>query len=179
MPHARLQTRVPVDIEFPEQMRHAVAYVLDGEYESGLDATGLTILDIGANVGSFALWAMRRWPGSTVHCYEANPDTFALLAANTRGLQRIHAVNAAVFPTSNGGKARFFSRYAGDGEAGLLDYIGDTFRAGVIEATHEVDVVTPALLPEADVIKLDIEGGEAAVLEALDLGPVPAVVDFR
>lgn len=169
MPHARLDARVPVDIEFPEPMRHAVAYVLDGEYESGHDGNGLTILDIGANVGSFALWALRRWPGSVVHSYEANPDTFELLQRNTRGNARIHSINAAVFPSAEAGMAKFFARYPGDGEAALLSYASDTFRDGVAVATHIVNVVTPAALPHADVVKIDIEGGEAAVLGALDL----------
>ena len=169
MPHARLDARVPVEIEFPEPMRHAVTYVLDGEYESGHDGNGLTILDIGANVGSFALWALRRWPGSVVHSYEANPDTFELLQRNTQGNARVHCVNAAVFPTTVAGKAKFFARYPGDGEAALLAYAGDTFREGVAAATHEVDVVAPEILPRADVIKIGIEGGEPAVLGALDL----------
>lgn len=169
MAHARLQARVPVEIEFPEPMRQAVAYVLEGEYESGHDGTGLTILDIGANVGSFALWALRRWPGSIVHSYEPNPDTFALLKRNTRGVERVHCVNAAVFPTADAGKAKLFARFAGDGEAALLAYAGDTFRDDVVEWTHDVDVVIPAALPRADVVKIDIEGGEAAVLDALNL----------
>ncbi len=180
MPHARLQAKVPVDIEFPEPMRHAVTYVLNGEYESGHDGNGLTILDIGANVGSFALWALRRWPGSIVHSYEPNPDTFALLKRNIQGMDGIRGVNAAVFPTAHSGKAKFFARYAGDGEAALLDYASDTFRSEVVEATHNVDVVTPASLPRADIVKIDIEGGEAAVLGALDLsGTALVLAEFQ
>ena len=38
--------------------------VLEGEYEAGFDGVGLDILDIGANVGSFALWATARWPST-------------------------------------------------------------------------------------------------------------------
>jgi FkbM family methyltransferase len=175
MPRASLLAKIPVSIEFPEAMQDAVTYVLSGEYESGFDGHGLTILDIGANVGSFALWASLRWPGSTIHCYEPNPGTFAYLARNTAGHPNVRCVNAAVFPGGQN-KASFFSRYAGDGEAGLLAYAGDTFREGVVEATFEVDVVAPSELPRADVIKLDIEGGEAEVLAALDLTGVSYVL---
>jgi FkbM family methyltransferase len=45
------------------------------------------ILDIGANVGSFAAWALKRWPGAHVYCYEPLPNNFALLkkiSANSR-----------------------------------------------------------------------------------------------
>lgn len=175
MPRASLLAKIPVSIEFPEPMQDAVTYVLSGEYESGFDGQGLTILDIGANVGSFALWASLRWPGSTIHCYEPNPGTFAYLARNMAGHANVRCVNAAVFPGGQK-KASFFSRYAGDGEAGLVAYAGDTFREGVVQNTYEVDVVAPSELPRADMIKLDIEGGEAEVLASLDLAGVSYVL---
>lgn len=180
MPEVRIEARVPVNIEFPEAMRHAVTYVLEGEYESGHDGSDLTVLDIGANVGSFALWALRRWPGSIVHSYEPNPETFALLARNTVRSRRVHCINAAVFPPTGPDKVGFFARYAGDGEAALLSYAKDTFRDDIVTATHMVDVVSPQALPRADVIKIDIEGGEAAVLAELDLTQTSLVlVEFQ
>ena len=175
MPRASLLAKIPVSIEFPDAMQDAVTYVLSGEYESGFDGAGLTILDIGANVGSFALWASLRWPGSTIHCYEPNPGTYAYLARNMAGHSNVHCLNAAVF-TGDARKAAFFSRFAGDGEAGLVAYAGDTFRAGVVQPTFEVDVVSPTSLPKADVVKLDIEGGEAEVLASLDLSGVSMVL---
>lgn len=164
----RLATSVPVSIECPDAMLSAVRYVLEGEYESHHDGTDLDILDIGANVGSFALWAVRRWPGSRVRCFEPNPETFAILKRNIAGYGLIQPSNAAVYPSENAREA-FFSRYAGDGEAGLTRYIGDTFREGVIEPSFEVDIVRPEALGSADLVKIDIEGGEAEVLAALDL----------
>jgi FkbM family methyltransferase len=174
-PIRALATRVPVSIECPEAMLSAVQYVLDGEYESHHDGAGLSILDIGANVGSFALWAVRRWPGSTVRCFEPNPETFAMLARNTAGIDSVEPVNAAVFPSAKTREA-YFARFAGDGEGGLMRYIGDTFRDGAIEPTFEVDVVRPEALGKADIVKIDIEGGEADVLGALDLSGTSLVL---
>jgi FkbM family methyltransferase len=164
----RLNASIPLSIECPDAMRAPVEYVLSGEYESNHDGTCLDILDVGANVGSFALWAMLRWPGSRISSFEPNPGTFEFLRRNTAGYPGIAITNAALFP---GGQRRatFFSRYAGDGEAGLQAYAGDTFVAGAEGTTFEVDVVDPATLPSAEIVKLDIEGGEAAVLAALDL----------
>ena len=164
----RLTVAVPVSIECPDAMLSAVRYVLDGEYESHHDGTDLDILDIGANVGSFALWATRRWPGSRVRCFEPNPETFAILKRNLAGYGQVQPFNAAIYPSDKAREA-FFSRYAGDGEAGLLRYIGDTFREGVIEPSFEVDIIRPETLGSADIVKIDIEGGEAEVLAALDL----------
>jgi len=168
MPAFRLNATIPVSIECPDAMRPAIEYVLSGEYESHHDGTGLDILDIGANVGSFALWALRRWPGSRVRSFEPHPGTFALLARNTAGEPGVIATNAALFP---GGQTRatFFARFAGDGEAGLEAYARDTFRDGAEGASFEVDVVDPTTLASADIVKIDIEGGEAEVLACLDL----------
>ena len=70
--------RIPMSLAVPEQMHWAIKDVLEGEYEAGYDGVGLDILDVGANVGSFALWATARWPGSVVTSYEPHPGTFAL-----------------------------------------------------------------------------------------------------
>jgi FkbM family methyltransferase len=155
-------------IECPAAMRAAVSYVLSGEYESGFDGENLDVLDIGANVGAFALWAVRRWPGSRIRCYEPNPGTFAFLKRNTAGHASIVCCNAALYP---GARARepFFSRYDGDGEAGLASYAGDTFVADLQGARFEVDVIDPAAVESAQVVKIDVEGGEGAILAHLDL----------
>lgn len=175
MPTASLLAKIPVSFEFPDAMRDAVTYVLSGEYESGHDGAGLTILDIGANVGSFAVWAALRWPDSTIHSFEPNPGTFEYLKRNTTANPAIRCNNAAVFPTRDK-KATFHSRFAGDGEAGLAAYSCDTFREGMQRDSYEVDVVSPETLPRGDIVKLDIEGGEAAVLASLDLSATSLVL---
>jgi predicted RNA methylase len=71
-----------MNIECPATMRRHVQQVLGGEYDVRYRATQPGILDIGANVGSFAAWALKRWPACYVHCYEPLPDNFALLKKN-------------------------------------------------------------------------------------------------
>ncbi len=175
----RVTCSIPLDIDCPPQMESAVKYVLDGEYESHHYGCGLDILDIGANCGSFALWAELRWPSSRVRCYEPNPGTFAFLKRNTAGHPAITCHNAALFP---GARPRepFFSRYDGDGEAGLAVYAGDTFTTEAMRPAFEVDVIDPARIASADIVKIDIEGGEADVLEHLDLSATSLVlIEFQ
>lgn len=175
MPRTNLLAKIPVTLDIPEGMENGPTYVLSGEYESGHNGADLAVLDIGANIGAFALWATLRWPGSTIHCFEPNPGTFAYLKRNTAGNPRIHCHKAAIYP--GGDKtATLHSRAAGDGEAGLAAYSGDTFRAGMERDSFEVDVVAPSALPKADIVKIDIEGGEATVLAALDLTGVSLVL---
>lgn len=175
MSDIRLEAKIPLVLDCPDRMRSAVEYVLAGEYESHHDGMGLDILDIGANVGSFAHWAVRRWPGSRVSCFEPNPGTFDYLKRNTAGLPGVTITNAALFPGS-AKRAKLFTRYAGDGEAGLAAYAGDTFTGSAEGTLVEVDVVDPAGLPTADIVKIDIEGGEAEVLDHLDLSRTSLVL---
>jgi FkbM family methyltransferase len=166
---------VPVALEAPPQMRAAVAEVLAGEYEAGFFGEALTVLDIGANVGSFALWASLRWPRSTVHAFEPHPGTFAMLERNVAAWPDVRARHAAVYPTAED-HVEFFGRYAGDGEAGVADCMARTFREIAPERTMRVPALHPRALPAADVVKLDVEGAEADILRHMDLTSVQLVV---
>ena len=61
MPRNRHAASISVAMEYPDDiLGNLVNEVFSGEYESGHDGAGLTILDIGANIGSFAVWAALR-----------------------------------------------------------------------------------------------------------------------
>lgn len=161
--------RLPVLVDVPPEMREPVEEVLAGEYEPGFFGSGLTILDIGANVGSFTLWANLRWPGSVIHAYEPHPGTFRFLERNTKGLANVHLHNVAVYPSAQR-RLPLLTRYDGDGESGLADCMKTTFVPDLPGSQLvDVDVVAPAALPRADIVKLDVEGAEAAILDALPL----------
>jgi FkbM family methyltransferase len=149
-------------------MRFAVEEVLRGEYEAGFFGEEMTILDIGANVGSFSVWANLRWPRSTIHAYEPHPGTFDMLSRNTSSLGNVRVYNAAVYPTERD-KVTFFARFAGDGEAGLADCMARTFAEIPPEQTFPVSVIHPAALPPADIVKLDVEGAESEILRHMDV----------
>ncbi len=171
----RYIARIPMTLNVPEPMHYSIKDVLEGEYEANYDGKGLNILDVGANVGSFALWASARWPGSHVTSFEPHPGTFTILMENAGGRKDITPVNAALFPGGQK-KATFLSRFAGDGESGLASYAADTFVPGAQVESYEVDVVDPASLPSADIVKIDIEGGEGEVLAHLDLSKTSLVL---
>jgi FkbM family methyltransferase len=173
-PHV-LPATVPVTLEAPPQMRAAIAEVLAGEYEAGFFGEALTVLDIGANVGSFAVWASLRWPRSTVHAFEPHPGTFAMLERNVAACPGVRTRHAAVYPTAED-HVTFFGRYAGDGEAGVADCMARTFREIAPERTMRVPALHPRALPAADVGKLDVEGAEAEILRHMDLTGVQLIL---
>ena len=63
---------------------------------------GWVIIDIGAGIGEYTLFAVAGHPGSTVHAYEPFPESFSLLKANLE-LNGIEGVQ--IFPEAVGGQA--------------------------------------------------------------------------
>lgn len=161
-----LQARIRVELRFPTRMLPYLTWVLEGEYESGYVGEGLRVLDIGANAGAFSIWAAHRWPGSTIDAYEPSPSTFALLQENTRSYPMIRCHNLAVYPSAGDGIA-FTSRYPGDGEAGIVECLADTFNLGNRDERDFFDVpaLHPRELPSADIVKIDAEGAEAEIVK--------------
>src|SRR2546426_10302567 len=55
-----------------------------------------TILDVGANVGQFALAATTRFPNAVIHSFEPVPDVADRLRRNVEGARAITAHGAAL-----------------------------------------------------------------------------------
>ena len=63
------------------------------------------ILDVGANIGLYAIWAHRKYRPQSIYCYEASPRTYACLTDNIRrlidpGITRCQAFNRAIASAS-------------------------------------------------------------------------------
>ena len=128
-------------------------------------------LDFGANVGDLA--EMMSANGATVHAFEPEPDTFCLLQTRFRGRENVHLHNAAVsdfdgeaelvLPASFSDQPRSASkaasiahdRYRTDGHVTRTTTVRDI--RGILRGLDQ----TPSL------VKMDIEGAELAVLDAL------------
>ena len=170
-----VEARIPVELEFPDEMDWAIIEVLNGEYESGYFGKNLIVLDLGANIGSFSIWANLRWPNSQIHAYEPHPETFKTLTRNVAEHSNITCHNAAVYP-SDQSRELFWSRYTGDGESGLVDYISEYFEDLTQDHIFEVPILPPRNLPLCDVVKLDVEGAEVLILENMNLEQVSLVL---
>lgn len=79
----------------PRLVAHTAVDVAAGEYAtSGFEIeAGDRVVDCGANVGAFAVWAAKA--GGKVDAYEPHPETFDWLRRNTAGLA-VSCVRAAV-----------------------------------------------------------------------------------
>ncbi len=121
------------------------------------------ILDCGANIGAASLFFKRRYPNARVTAYEADP---ALCAMTKRNLERngaadVEVVHAALWTST--GEVTFLAEGSDSGMIGGL--------AGAAENVAATTLQVPSLRlrdvlasDRVDLLKLDIEGAEDAVL---------------
>lgn len=117
-----------------------------------------TIIDGGANVGVGTIWWSARWPNAKILAYEPDPIIFETLKWNTRYHNNVTLVQAAIGCESTG--SIFLSEGSDAGRLGSQDDpVGEPI---AVEVVHLSDILEP--LGRVDLLKLDIEGAETAVL---------------
>jgi FkbM family methyltransferase len=142
---------------------------VDRDYDvPGIDWNGLrTIVDIGAHVGTFTVWAAVRSPNARILSVEPNPETFRLLQRNIRdnGLEeRVVAVNAAVGAAPGTGTLELVEHSLGT----RLARSGDgSVKADIRTVSSLLDT---ADMTSVDLLKIDCEGMEYEVFSTLDPG---------
>lgn len=155
----------------PHDMISHIGKIFQGEYNIGYNKEAPVILDIGANVGGFAVWASYRWPNSVIHCYEPIASNFNLLKVNTEYNKNIITYNVAV--TKQDGKRTMFYGKNNIGEASLIK--GEEQQ----ENGEEVSTIAATNLPKADIIKIDTEGAEIEILSALKIKPDIFLIEYH
>lgn len=125
------------------------------------------ILDIGANVGAYALRCAELWPQAEIHAFEPVADNFDTLAANTSLHGNIVCHRFAVRAKAGPSRILF-----GDSDTvhSFIATARSTGESAVVECLAATD------LPAADLIKIDAEGLEVEILLHLELEHVTALV---
>lgn len=121
-----------------------------------------TILDVGANVGAFTFWVTRKmanqhWCNPTVHCYEPMSKNFEELTLNLGAEPGVHLHNVAV--GKEDGPRTLYLGKNNPGECSLHKGSEQS------EESEQVQVVPASSMPEADILKLDVEGNEVEILQ--------------
>lgn len=147
---------------------------VDRDYElPGIEWSKVrTIVDIGAHVGTFTIWAALRAPQARCLAVEPNPNSFRLLVDNIRrnGLQeRVTAVNAAAGPRPGIGHLELIEHSLGTrltrgGEGGLS-----------VKVESIDNLLSENDLQNVDVFKIDCEGMEYEIFEAMSAERLRAI----
>jgi FkbM family methyltransferase len=147
------------DVEAFDEIFYQRIYDPPAEVEAALAGASppLRILDLGANIGLFGLWALGRWPEAQIDAYEPDPRNAShhRRTIDRNGRARTWRLHQAAACASAGTMTFAAGRYVLGGPA----HPGDP---GAIEVTA-VDIL-PALA-EADLVKIDAEGSEWAILD--------------
>ena len=147
----RHNTADPLVLEEVFYTRH---YETPAEVAAVLDGLGRPprMVDLGANIGLFGVWALARWPDAQIVAFE--PD-------------RANAAVARLCIEANGAAEQWqlIEAAAADRDGRVSFISGDYSRSRIGEGSDEVEAVDIfPYLDDADFVKVDIEGGEWALL---------------
>ena len=124
--------------------------------------TDKVILDLGANVGVFTLYAARHAPQARLFCFEPFPSTYRRLVATVRD----HHLGARVTCLNHAATGASGFRLMTDGQ---LPSQRRALAASVTSGTQVLGKTIESMLeenhlPHVDLLKMDIEGSEYEVL---------------
>ena len=132
---------------------------------------GTLVLDLGAHRGETAAAFAAR--GAEVHAYEPNPDIFPELEAAARRNPRIRAHNAGVLDCDGEMRLYLHADYAADpaGHSESSSFLAEKANVSAgdsrLVAVRDIAGIVAALDRPVDIVKIDVEGAEYAILERL------------
>lgn len=135
----------------------------DGGYAPKLQYTPgdiKTVVDFGANIGIFSLWASRFFPAKKIYAVEMEDSNYEQLLANIA----VNGLQATILPI----KAAIFSE---SGSIGIRRMGGLGFhmvnlheKSNTVKALSLADFLSLTGIETIDVLKIDIEGAEKYLL---------------
>jgi FkbM family methyltransferase len=127
-------------------------------------APGMTFIDVGAHVGYYTLLAARRVsPGGLVLAFEPSPRNYELLLAN---VWRNALNNVVCFPWAVSDHNGFVDLFLDERNTGDNRLFQDDRGPGLRVRAVALDAL-PSVRPPIDVVKIDVQGAEEAVIEGM------------
>jgi FkbM family methyltransferase len=126
---------------------------------------GWKIIDVGAGIGDYTLYAANAQPNSKVFSFEPFPESFILMQENLRlnGISNVQAFDEAIGAASGelildltSGEPLQFQSHLGQP--------GNVNNGLLVRSLSLVDALTKLELESCDLLKLDCEGAEYTIL---------------
>lgn len=121
------------------------------------------IVDAGANIGAAALWLACRYPDAELHCFEPESRSFALLEHNLRQLPGARCERSALGACA--GKVSLF--VSATGSVHSVFETGARASVETVPCTRLGDYLEQNHTERVDLLKIDVEGSEMAILQGL------------
>lgn len=134
------------------------------EYENIRCANPRTIIDVGANIGTSAIYFAKKYPDARIYAVEPENGNFEMLTKNIVNYENITPVKAAIWGSAD-------KRVIKNRDTGHWGYTISDTQNSATSTSQEIDCVTISDLMrehqinKIDILKMDIEGGEKDVLE--------------
>lgn len=151
-----------ITVADPSEARALIEIFVLGIYEWPFQEPVQTIVDAGAHVGGTSLWFTARYPGARIIAIEPHPETFTRLRENARQCTDVELVAAALH-VENG----HVDLFCGD-----QSWAASLVPAKNLRTRHRVPAITldrlvcERNLEQIDILKLNIEGSETAILRS-------------
>jgi FkbM family methyltransferase len=125
-------------------------------------APGETVIDIGAHIGAFTVYAATVCRASRVFAFEPHPDNFRMLTRNVaaNNLTGVTAINEAVAGKSGSGRLQLHASNSGGHR--LTTVPGSD--AISVKCVSLEEVLSRFGIERADYVKIDCEGAEYDIL---------------
>lgn len=129
------------------------------------------VLDVGANLGEFSVFAAKRVPDGVVHAFEPAQKLFSLarrnIEANGFNQAHVHGVGLSDHP----GKFPIYKATTCGADGSVNDGLNSLFNGAGLEVSETIEVVRlddwcgQHRVARLDLIKMDIEGAELSALK--------------
>lgn len=156
----------------PHDMISHIGKIFQGEYDIGYNNSSISILDIGANIGGFAVWASYKWPNSRITCYEPITSNFELLKANTNYISNNITLHKSAVAKESGRRQMFYGK----------NNIGEaSFFCGFEQqdSGEVVKTIAANSIEHHDIVKIDTEGAEIEILSGLIFKPDIYLIEYH
>jgi len=160
-----------IKVEVPQRLHHEFKEIfMENAYSIGLRKKvkkNPTIIDIGANVGYFTMFAASKYPDSTIYSYEPIYSNFEKLIKNKQlnDTKKIYCFNKAVCG-HNGIIEIFFDKTDSFTTSATIvnDNINDDLQSIDVQCLTLAEVFKENNINNCDLLKLDCEGAEYDIL---------------
>lgn len=120
----------------------------------------VVIVDGGANIGDYALYASRICPNANIYAFEPVKETFAQLETNTENHPKVIPIQKGLYKDNCSKRINLFSSSEHSTIYNLQGLSYDSVKTANIELIKGDDFLKENKIDTVDLLKLDLEGAE-------------------